>query len=211
MKKTTITTALLLTTAALMFSAAATAQSRSGRAHRYGADYSDVRLFEFEIGVGGNVGLSGSWHEQGSKSGDTHEVYDVYGGYGGRAGVSLYFEPRFNIPRSPISVGMQLSFGLAGDLHDVDLYYSGHSHVSLYYVHREDMQITYSGVAFADYNWRNWRHVSMFAGLGVGIAKVEADYNRYYEGSDGNPYMHPSGGGPPYHFWSTDTHTARPW
>ena len=75
-----------------------------------------------------------------------------YQGVNADLGTMLVFEPRFNIPNSAIDVGIQSSLG-----------YIAYQREEADYIHFNTFAI------FCDYNWRNWKRMSLFAGFGLGL------------------------------------------
>ncbi len=113
----------------------------------------DVKMLEFEVGLGGNIGTSKIWN---------HTPMPGF--------TLFYLEPRLNIPQSPLDVALQVSMGVSVKGYGTAEYPGGR--------YRDEWKANYKPtlVAFADYNWRLWDRTSLFAGLGLGMAMVDVDY-----------------------------------
>ncbi len=107
-------------------------------------DFSNVRTMKYELG--------GAMIWGGSTDGYTFPVRREMGGKG-------YAEVRINLKNRPFDVGIQYGF-------------SAHNIVSAeegYDIQFEHQHLN-SIILFSDYNYRGWKSVSLFAGLGVGVS-----------------------------------------
>jgi len=85
-----------------------------------------------------------------------------YDGASAKIGVNLFMETRLNIANTPFDVGLQAMAG---------------------YFEREDkryeleQEINNGGlVTFVDYNFRKWKNIAVFSGLGIGLAAIDSKY-----------------------------------
>jgi len=85
-----------------------------------------------------------------------------YDGASAKMGVNLFMETRLNVVNTPFDIGLQAMTG---------------------YFEREDdkyeleQEINNGGlVTFVDYNFREWKNIAVFSGLGIGLAAID---NRY--------------------------------
>jgi len=105
-------------------------------------EFGDVKPFEFEAGFGMATG---------GKSNGTKVT----------PGAALYIEGRYNIQNSPFDVGLQ---GYLSNFDRDNVMVDGR---------RLDMHIMPRLVTvYGDYNFRQWKRVSLFGGLGLGCAHV---------------------------------------
>ncbi len=106
------------------------------------SDYGDVRRFEGELGVG-------------------FATAGKAGGIKVTPGMALFLEGRYNIDNTPFDVGLQILFtNYARDGVMID-------------GERYDMHIMPRPfIVYGDYNFRRWKRVSFFGGLGLGYAQV---------------------------------------
>jgi hypothetical protein len=93
-----------------------------------------------------------------------------YDGASAKMGVNLFMEARLNVADTPFDVGLQATSG---------------------YFEREDnkyelkQEISSNGlISFVDYNFRKWKNIAAFTGLGVGLAAVDNTY--ISEGTNSN-------------------------
>jgi opacity protein-like surface antigen len=104
--------------------------------------YVDVKPFEFEVGVG----MAAGGKSDGTKA---------------TPGAALFIEGRYNIGSTPFDIGLQ---GYLGSYDRDGVMVGGQ---------RLDMHIMPRLVTvYGDYNFRQWRRVSLFGGVGVGYAHV---------------------------------------
>jgi hypothetical protein len=105
-------------------------------------DYGDVRSFEGEVGFGVTAGGRAR-------------------GVSVTPGLSLFAEVRYNIPKSPFDVGLQ---GYLGSFDRDNVVIAGNS----FDMHIMPRLLT----VYGDYNFRKWKRVSLFGGVGAGYAYV---------------------------------------
>lgn len=95
-----------------------------------------------------------------------------YIGMKGDVGIQFLMEARLNLKESPFDIGMQFSLG--------GFTRKGASRYIYDYTISPRPLIT-----FVDYNYRKWKNVSLFGGLGIGMAAVYYKYESMYpEGFD---------------------------
>ncbi len=77
-------------------------------------------------------------------------------------GMQLFFETRLNLDNTPFDVGLQALFGYVNRQGDI---------------YGRDHETRYQGLmaTFVDYNYRRWKRVALFGGIGVGFAAVNHD------------------------------------
>ena len=74
-------------------------------------------------------------------------------------GLSLFIETRYNIPELPFDIGLQASVsGYGGNNNGYDVTNRG------------------SLITFVDYNFRYFKKIDFFAGLGVGMGMIDYEY-----------------------------------
>ena len=85
-----------------------------------------------------------------------------YDGALAKTGVNLFMEARLNVADTPFDVGLQATSG---------------------YFEREDdkyeleQKISSNGlISFVDYNFRKWKDIAAFTGLGIGLAAIDNTY-----------------------------------
>ena len=90
-----------------------------------------------------------------------------------KVGHHFYLEPRFNIINTPFDIGLQATIGRFRRTSDLLAEKLTHKCILL---------------VCSDYNWRKWKSLSLFAGLGAGMAFVKNDATRIMD------YGSPGGG-----------------
>lgn len=129
----------------------------------YAQNYNAVRRMEYELGIGLNKG---------------HE----FNGAAAKTRIQIYAEIRMNVKDSPFDIGLQGMFGYFERQRNTGNFIwqsdSGWS---------ETMR-SGSLVTFADYNFRRWKNIAPFVGLGIGMSAIEDEYGvgaecpeRYYD------------------------------
>ncbi len=110
-------------------------------------DFANVKMFEYEIGVGINFG---------------HNNFDALSATTS-PGLQLYGEIRLNIPQSAFDVSTQFMFATFNRTIE------GYSNEIFYNRYRGIFLV------FTDYNLRIWKNISPFVGIGFGTSFVDAE------------------------------------
>lgn len=125
-------------------------------------NYNAVRRMEYEIGIGLNKG-------------------HALDGAAAKPRIQLYAEIRMNMKDSPFDVSLQGMIGYFDRDKGGDFIWQTDP------VWSETMW-SRSLVTFADYNFRRWKHIAPFVGLGIGMSAIEEEYGvgaecpeRYYD------------------------------
>lgn len=105
----------------------------------------DVKPFELEVAIGFTTAGEGSSHW-------------IYSKRDNRDGPFFLIEPRFNIPNSSFDVSAQLSFGA---------FRAQHGYVGY------DLSNFTTIAAYSNYNFKEWKHASLFAGCGLGYGNYK--------------------------------------
>ncbi len=111
-------------------------------------NFNAVRTMEYEIGFG---------LAKGDYIGNENNPTKKWGG-------KFYFDVRANLYDTPFDVGLQV--GLSAFNREFSAFDTSISEPIFGKTNYQSL----SAVVFSDYNYRRWRHVSLFAGLGVGVA-----------------------------------------
>ncbi|MFA6771010.1 MAG: outer membrane beta-barrel protein [Bacteroidales bacterium] len=112
--------------------------------HSY-AQNRDVKLFELEVAVGITTAGEGSSHW-------------IYSKRDNRDGPFFLIEPRFNIPNSSFDLSAQLSNG----------FFEGKKGSAEY-----DLSNFTTIAAYSNYNFKEWKHATLFAGCGLGYGSYK--------------------------------------
>ena len=110
-------------------------------------EYNNVKGFEFEMGMGLNHGNIRGYSQSGIG-----------------LGLTMFIEARFNLKESPLDIGVQSSIGdsyakkvkKGSSLYDINTFYMAKT-------------------IYLDYNYRKWKNISLFGGLGLGCSVFGID------------------------------------
>jgi len=131
----------------------------------FGQKQRSVSLVEFELGVGAKASSNVSVLDFSSFSAIRSDKTKM--------GPALFMEARVNIPTTTFDVGLQFS------LHGFDREWSGM------------MEQTYrfkSLTTYIDYNYRKWKNIVPFAGIGIGFSHIDIDID--YEAPAANDFSY---------------------